>query len=141
MASVELVGADTVLKILNNLVSQDMRPMILRDIARKPALTAANRARDLMPIGDTGKTARTIGILKVKNPKWTFVEVGFRGRSLGHIYMSGSVIKRRKRGSVKGFPWLFEKTGSTLRTSLRQDLKVDITKVFIRAFKKKGMGT
>ncbi len=139
MASVELLGADKLIRVLKELTTDDMRPFVLREIARRPAMKAAQIARNLMPIGETGETARTIGILKVKNPKWTFVEVGFRGRSLGHIYMSGAVIRRQKRGSVKGFPWLFEKTG-TASQGLRGAMKVDVTKVFVRAFKRRGLG-
>jgi len=139
MANVELIGADKLIRTLKELVPVDMRPMVLREIARKPALKAANTARALLPIGDTGQTARTIGVLKVRNPKWTFVEVGFRGQSLGHIYMSGPVIRRRKRGSVKGFPWLFNKTGA-MSQHLKGNLKVDVTKLFVSAFKKRGLG-
>lgn len=139
MAKLEIIGLDKLKRTLDRVVSTEMRPMVLREIARKPAMRASNIARQLMPIGDTGATSRTIGILKVRNPKWSFVEVGFRGRSLGHIYMSGSVITRRKRGSVKGFPWLFNKTGN-VAGSMKGELKTDITKVFVRAFRKQGLG-
>jgi len=53
--------------------------------------------------------------------------------------MSGNIIRRRKRGSVKGFPWLFEKTGKQAQ-GFKGDLKVDLTKVFVRAFRRKGIG-
>ncbi len=139
MARVELVGASRLTSALHGLVSDDMRPMVLREIARRPAMKAANIARHLMPIGDTGKTAKTIGILKVKNPKWTFVEVGFRGRSLGHIYMSGAEIRRQKRGTVRGFPWLFEKTGQNAQ-GLKGEMRVDVTKLFVKSFQKRGLG-
>lgn len=139
MASVELIGKDKLLRAFKEIIPVDMRPMVLREIARKPALKAGNIARVLLPIGDTGATAKTIGILKVKNPKWTFVEVGFRGRSLGHIYMSGHVITRRKRGSVKGFPWLFQKTGIRA-AGMKGELKTDLTKLFVRSFKRRGIG-
>jgi len=139
MAKVEIVGLEKVKRAINRVVPEDMRPAVLRDIAAKPAMKAAGIARHLMPIGDTGRTAKTIGILKVKNPRYTFVEVGFRGRSLGHIYMSGTVINRRKRGSVKGFPWLFEKTGQSAQ-GLKGEMKVDITRTFVRGIKRRGVG-
>lgn len=139
MANIEILGLDKLKDTIRNVVPTEMRPMLLRELSRKPATKAANIARQLLPIGDTGKTAKTIGILKIRNPKDTWVEVGFRGRSLGHIYMSGNIITRRKRGQVKGFPWLFRKTGAE-SMSLRGDMKVDITKVFVRAFKKRGIG-
>lgn len=139
MAKVEIIGLERLKQTIRNVVPTEMRPMVLRELAKKPAMKAAGAARVLLPIGDTGATARTIGVLKVRNPRWTFVEVGFRGRSLGHIYMSGSVITRRKRGSVKGFPWLFEKTGQQSQ-AWKGDMKVDLTKLFVRAFKKRGIG-
>jgi hypothetical protein len=95
----------------------------------------------LQPIGNTGQTAKTIGILRVKNLNQTFNEVGYRGRSLGHIYTSGNIIRRSKRGIVKGFPWLFSTAGQQMASSGRSEMKADITKVFVRAFKKRGVGS
>lgn len=139
MAKVEIIGLDR-LKNVFSMIPNDTRPMVLRDIARKPALRGGQIARQLQPIGDTGATAKTIGVLKVKNAKQPFVEVGYRGRSLGHIYTSGETIRRDKRGSVKGFPWLFKKAGDQLGSTGRAELKADLTKVFVRAFKSRGVG-
>lgn len=137
MASVEIVGLEKLKNAFSSL-PDDLRPAILREIARNPATSAARTARQLMPIGDTGATAKTIGTLKVKNSKQTFVEVGFRGRSLGHIYMSGTLIRRRGRGVVKGFPWLFTRTGTAIKTSGKSELKADLSKVIARGFRKRG---
>lgn len=139
MAKVEIIGLDKIKNVIN-MVPNDMRPMVLRDLARKPALRGGQIARQLQPIGDTGATAKTIGVLKVKNSKQPFVEVGYRGRSLGHIYTSGESISRKNRGTVKGFPWLFKKAGDQLDASGRAEMKADITKVFVRAFKNRGVG-
>lgn len=139
MAKVEILGLDKLKSVINQ-VPNDMRPIVLRDLARKPALRGSRIARDLQPIGDTGETAKTIGVLKVKNSKQPYVEVGYRGRSLGHIYVSKDVIKRAKRGSVEGFPWLFKKAGDSLSSSGKAEMRSDITKVFVRAFKKRGVG-
>lgn len=139
MANVEIIGADELKAVLRDMVPYDLRPPVLREIARKPANKAANIARQLMPIGDTGRTAKTIGTLKVKNPKATYLEVGFRGQSLGHIYMSAPLIKRRKRGTVKGFPWLFNRTGE-ITSGLKINLATDMTKAFVKAFRRRGLG-
>lgn len=139
MAKVEIIGLEKIKSVLNA-VREDMRPYVLRDIARKPAQKAANVARQLQPIGDTGQTARTIGVLKVKNTKQPFVEVGYRGRSLGHIYTSAPTIARSKRGVVKGFPWIFERSGKVISSNGKAELKKDVTRVFVRAFKKRGVG-
>ena len=139
MSSVEIKGLDQ-LKVALRALPGDLTPYILRDLARKPALKGAQTARVLMPIGDTGATAKTIGIRKVRNAKQTFVEVGFRGRSLGHIYMSGDRIVRSKRGTVKGFPWLFSRSGDAIKVSGKAEMKVDISKVIARGLKKRGYG-
>lgn len=137
--NIEIQGLDRLQMAFRNM-PYEMRPMVLREISRKPANRAALRARQLQPIGDTGRTAQTIGIVRVKNPNQTWVEVGYRGRSLGHIYLSRDVITRRGRGSIKGFPWLFTRAGNELSSIIKTELKVDLTKVFIRGFKKYGIG-
>ena len=137
MAKIEIQGLDKLKSALKSL-PRDLQPMILRDIARKPAQRAAQVARQLQPIGDSGATGRTIGVRKVSNPRQTYVEVGYRGRSLGHIYMSGPTITRSKRGSVKGFPWLFKTTGEQVRASGKSMLKADLSKVIGRSLRKRG---
>jgi len=137
MAKIEIQGLDRLRGALKSL-PKDLQPAILRDIARKPAMRASAVARSLQPIGDRGVTARTIGVLKTKNPRHTFVDVGYRGRSLGHIYMSGPTISRNKRGTVKGFPWLFKNTGEQVRTSGRASLKADISKIIGRSLRRRG---
>ncbi len=139
MAKVEIVGLEKLRGVFKQ-VPNDLRPYILRDMARKPANRGSGIARHLQPIGDTGATAKTIGVLKVKNNKQPYVEVGYRGRSLGHIYVSATAIKRTKRGTIKGFPWLFKKTGNALSSSGKAEMRADVTKAFVRAFKSRGVG-
>lgn len=139
MAKVEILGLEKVRAAFKG-AGMDLTPYVLRDMARKPAIRGANIARHLQPIGESGATAKTIGVTRVKNPKQPFVEVGYRGRSLGHIYTSGETITRSKRGTVKGFPWLFKKAGDTLGASGRNELRVDLTKAFVRSFKSRGVG-
>lgn len=140
MAKVEIVGLGKLQQALSRGLPSDLTPYVLREIARKPAQSASRVARDYMPIGDTGATGRTIGVRKVANAKQTFVEVGFRGRSLGHIYISGETITRKGRGTVKGFPWLFRKTGEAVKVSGKAELKMDMSKLIARGLKKRGYG-
>lgn len=136
---VEIIGLEK-LKAALKAIPMDMQPPVLRDLARPVSTKGAQIARTLQPIGHTGVTVKTIGILKVKNSKQTFIEVGYRGRSLGHIYMSGATITRSKRGTVKGFPWLFSKTGDSLKGSGKMELNRDISRFIARQFKKRGYG-
>jgi hypothetical protein len=140
MAKVEIVGLNELKYALAKGLPSDMTPYVLREISRKPAQSASKVARDLMPIGETGATGRTIGVRKVNNQKQTFVEVGFRGRSLGHIYISADTISRRGRGTVKGFPWLFRRTGEAVKVSGKTELRKDIGVLIARSLKKRGYG-
>ena len=140
MAKVEIVGLDKLRNALSRGLPSDMTPYVLRELARKPAQSASKVARDLQPIGDTGETARTIGVRKVANAKQTFVEVGYRGRSLGHIFLSAPTISRRNRGVVKGFPWLFVRTGEAIKVSGKAELKKDMSLLIARGLKKRGYG-
>ena len=135
--TVEIQGLDRLNAVFKNMPNE-MRPYVLRAIATKPAQRAALRARQLQPIGNSGVTARTIGIRRVKNTSQPFVEVGYRGRSLGHIFASRDRITRFKRGTIKGFPWIFKRAGQELGDSMRKEMNVDLTKVFVRGFKKYG---
>lgn len=138
MAKIEILGLDKLKRTLSKSLPADLHPGVLREIARKPAARAASLARQLQPIGDTGRTARTIGVRKVSNPKQPYVEVGYRGQSLGHIYISGPVITRHNRGSVMGFPGLFKTTGEKMKASGKKELKTDISKVIGRSLRRRG---
>ncbi len=137
MSKIEIEGLDKLKRALNSLPGE-VRPLVLRGVATKPAKRAAVVARRMQPIGETGETAKTIGILKVKNSNQPFVEVGYRGRSLGHIYTSAETITRRGRGTIKGFPQLFHRAGDDIRTSAQKEMNVDITNILKRGMRKFG---
>ena len=137
MANIEILGLDKWKRATMSLPNE-IGPPVLRKVATGPANKAAAEARRLQPIGNTGQTARTIGILKVKNSKQPFVEVNYRGRSLGHIYTSGETITRSKRGSVKGFPQIFHKAGDNIRGTAQREMNADITKILVQGLKKYG---
>ncbi len=134
---VEIIGLDKLQRMLATL-APELKPPVLREIARKPAQRAASIARNLFPYGSTDKTTRSIGTLKVKNSKQTFVQVGFRGRSKGYIFISKDVIHRKNRGSIKGTPWLFHRAGDLIGSIGKSELKADISKVIARHFRKSG---
>ena len=135
--NIEILGLEK-LKTALSAMPEEMRPYVLREISRGPAQKAVVEARRLQPIGETGQTARTIGILRVKNPRQTWVEVSYKGRSLGHIYTSAESITRRGRGTIKGFPSIFKEAGENIRSGAVIEMKKDLTKVFVRGMKKFG---
>jgi hypothetical protein len=139
---IEIQGLAEFNRFLQTQVPDEVRPLVIRGIARKPALKAVQEARRLQPIGDTGVTARTIGILKVRDQKQTWVEVGYKGRSLGHIFTTPKKqiqwVVRQKRGRIKTFMWLFQRAGDNIQGIAMRDMKNDITNVLVRAFKRSG---
>lgn len=134
MPNIEIVGLDRLVNGIRS-IPNDLRPFVIRGIAAKPAQRAARKARTLLPIGDSGKTASSIGVLRVRNPKQTYVEVGFRGRSVGYIYISKDTIHRANRGDVKGFPWLFRRAGESLG-EIKREMAYDFSQLFARTFKR-----
>lgn len=139
---IEIQGLSEFNRFLSTTVPDEVRPSIIRGIARKPALRAVQEARRLQPIGETGVTARTIGILRVANPRQTWVEVGYKGRSLGHIFTTPKkqlqYVVRKNRGRIKTFMWLFERAGQNISDVARNDIKTDITNILVRAFRRRG---
>jgi hypothetical protein len=135
---VEIIGLENLKAALTRSIPAELRPALLRAIATKPAQRAAAIARALFPYGSTGRTVRTIGVMKVKNAKQPYVEVGFRGQSLGYIYVSKAVITRKKRGSVKGTPWLFHRAGDRIEGTGKNEMKVDISRAIAKSLKKHG---
>jgi len=135
---IEITGLSEFNHFLRSSLPDEVRPLVIRQIARRPALKAVQEARRLQPIGDTGKTASTIGIMRVANPMQTWVEVGYKGRSLGNIYTSRNLIVRYKRGTIKGFPWIFQRAGDNIQGEAMNDMGKDITNVLVRAFRKRG---
>jgi hypothetical protein len=134
---VEIIGLENLKAALKSL-PLEMRAPTLRAIATKPAQRAAAIARALFPYGKSGRTARTIGVMKVRDKRQPYVEVGFRGQSLGYIYVSKNVVTRKKRGSVKGVPWLFHRSGDRIEGGTKNELKVNLTRVMARQLKRYG---
>lgn len=134
---IEIQGLDKLQQALRG-VNQEFRPYILRTIATKPARKAVMAAKHLQPIGETGQTAGTINVLRPRNHAQTWVEVGYKGRSLGHIYTSGETIVRHKRGTLKGFPTLFKRAGEQVGSVILKELSVDLTSLFVRYMRRRG---
>lgn len=142
---IEIQGLSEFNRFLSTTVPNEVRPSIIRGIARKPALKAVHEARRLQPVGDTGQMARTIGILRVKDPRQTWVEVGYKGRSKGHIFTTPKKqllvvrhTRKKDRWKINTFMWLFERAGQNISSVARNDIKSDITNILVRAFRRRG---
>ena len=95
---IEIVGLEPLTKALKNL-PQEVEASVIRNVARKPANKIVSLARKLFPVKRTGVTKRTFGILKVKDRKQRFLEIGIKGKSLAWIFMQCAFGREKKSGA------------------------------------------
>jgi len=136
MANIEIRGVEK-LKMALQAIPTEIRPMVLRGVSAKPAQKVAAEARRIQPIGETGRTAKTIGVKRVVNQKEPFVRVGYKGRSLGNIYTSGEYIVRRT-GTLEGFPRLFHAAADKMAASCQREMNIELSRIIVRGLKKYG---
>jgi hypothetical protein len=136
---IEIVGLEPLLKGLGSL-EEELAPTIIRNVARKPANKIVSLARKLFTIKDTGVTKRTFGILKVKDRKQRFLEIGVKGRSLAWIFMLGAKDREKKSGAetgnIKPIGNVIWKAADKLETSVTKEMAVDLNKVIARSLRK-----
>jgi hypothetical protein len=122
-------------------IPKEVEASVVRNIARKPSNKIISVARHLLP-SDSGVTARSLGILKVKDRKQMFVELGIKaGRSLAYIYMFWKGHGRVKKtgestGKIKPTGNVIERAADKLRNTTMREMAVDISKVIAKAFKR-----
>lgn len=137
---IELVGLEPLLKALKNM-PDEFTGNVIRNIARKPGNKVVSLARKLFPYKDTGVTKRTFGILKVKDLKQRFIEIGVKGQSLAWIFMSGAFGRKKKStgaetGDIKPVGNVIHKAGDQLASSIKKEMAVDLNKILIRGLKR-----
>jgi hypothetical protein len=139
-ATVEIQGLDKLKGVFDRL-PKELSASIIRNIARKASVPIIKEARHLVP-QDTGVTARSIGVLKVRHQLQPYVEVGFKGRSLGPIYLVGAQNRRKRSGastgSVDKIPNPFHRAADSAGEQTKREMKLDIGKVIARYFRRKG---
>ncbi|HYG02108.1 MAG TPA: hypothetical protein VD927_06650 [Chryseosolibacter sp.] len=142
VSGVELDGLKE-LRILFEKMPEEVDASVVRNIARKPANKIAAWARKKFRFKKSGKSKRSIGILKVKSLKQTFLEIGVKGRSLAYIFMFWRGIERKKKsgastGEIEGTGNVIQEAAGELETSATKEIAVDISKVIAKAVKRYG---
>lgn len=136
---IEIQGLEELRKAFKNL-PEEVDASVIRNIARKPANKIVSEARKLFTPKKTGATKRTFGVLKVKNMKQKFLEIGVKGRSLAWIFIQGATGRKKKSGAetgeIKSIGNVFEKAADGLGDSVTKEISVDITKAIAKAIKK-----
>lgn len=139
MAKVEIVGIEKLRDTLKGF-DKELESSIIRNIARKVSNPLIKAARVNTPI-KTGRTRRTIGVLKVKNRKQPFIEIGFRGQSLGYLFIKGTKDRRSKNGKtwkgVKAYD-MFEKASEQAGNHTKKEYNLEIGKVIAKHLRRKG---
>lgn len=137
---IELQGLEPLLKAFKNM-PDDVGPSVIRNIARKPANRIVSLARKLFTLKDTGVTKRTFGILKVKDKRQKFLEIGVKGRSLAWIFMLGAKDRKKdstgaETGDIKPIGNVIWKAADSLGGSATKEIAVDLNKILARSFRK-----
>lgn len=137
---IEIEGLQELRKAFNGL-PKELEASVIRNIARKPANKIVSLARRLFRFKLTGFTKRSFGILKVKDRRQMFIEVGVKGRSLAWIFMQGAFNRRKKTtgaktGDIKPIGNVIEEAAGNLDTAILKEMSVDITKIIAKGLKR-----
>lgn len=139
VSHVEIQGLKELEKCFRNL-PQEVNASVVRNVARKPANKIVSLARKLFPFKDTGATKKSFGILKVKDQKQKYLEVGVKGRSLAWIFMLGATGRKKKSGAETGD---IQPIGNVIQDAAGDvgkqglnEMSVDLTKVIAKAVRK-----
>ena len=136
---IEIVGLEPLTKALKNL-PQEVEASVIRNVARKPANKIVSLARKLFPVKRTGVTKRTFGILKVKDRKQRFLEIGIKGKSLAWIFMQGAFGREKKSGAstgdIKPVGNVIQEAAGSEGPAAMKEMQVDISKVIAKGLKK-----
>lgn len=141
VSKIEIVGLKDLTKCLEHL-PQEVNASGIRNVARKPANKIVSLARKLFTYKDTGVTKKSFGILKVKDQKQTFLEIGVKGRSLAWIFMLGAKNRQKKSGAGTGdiapIGNVIQKAAGDIGKSGLSEMEVDLTKAIAKAVRKYG---
>jgi hypothetical protein len=139
VSKIEIQGLDELRKAFKN-VPEELEASVIRAIARKPGNKIVSLARKLFKPKDTGVTKRTFGILRVKDNKQKFIEIGIKGRSLAWIFMQGAFNRKKKSGAstgdIKPIGNVIQEAAGKLESAVTKDIAVDLNKTIARGLKR-----
>jgi hypothetical protein len=139
VSKIEIQGLDELRKAFKN-VPEELEASVIRAIARKPGNKIVSLARKLFKPKDTGVTKRTFGILRVKDNKQKFIEIGVKGRSLAWIFMHGAFNRKKKSGAstgdIKPIGNVIQEAAGKLESAVTKEIAVDLNKTIARGLKR-----
>jgi hypothetical protein len=136
---IEIKGLEPLQQAFKHLPAE-FEASVVRNIARKPGNKVVSLARKLFTVKDTGVTKRTFGILRVRNKKQRFIEIGVKGRSLAWIFMKGAFDRKKKSGAktgdIKPLGNVIKRAGQMLAGTVTKEMTIDFNKVIVQAWRK-----
>lgn len=142
VAKVEILGLRELQNAFKGL-PKELEASVIRNVARKPANKIVSLARKMFKLRKTGATKRTFGILKVKDLKQKFLEIGIKGRSLAWIFMQGATGRKKKSGAstgdIKPIGNVIQEAAGSLDKVATKEMSVDLTKIIARGLRKYGV--
>jgi ethanolamine utilization microcompartment shell protein EutL len=140
VSGIQIEGLEELQRAFKN-VPEEVNASVIRNIARKPANKVVSLARKMFTIKKSGASKRSLGILKVKNNKQKFIEIGIKGRSLAYIFMFWKGMERKKKsgastGEIKPVGNVIQEAAGQLQSQVNKEISVDITKVIAKAIKR-----
>jgi hypothetical protein len=142
VSGIEIQGLDQLQRALKGL-PEEVNASVIRNIARKPANKIVSLARKKFTRNKTGRTKRSFGILKIKNQKQKFLEIGVKGRSLAWIHLSGAVGRKKKSGAKTGdidaLGNIFQDAAGEVGATVTKEMSVDIGKIIGKGLRKYGV--
>jgi hypothetical protein len=136
---IEIQGLEEVKRALSE-VPGALNASATRNIVRKPANKIAAFARKLFTVKDTGKSKRSLKILKVRDKKQTFLEIGVSGRSLAWIFMLGAKDRQKTSGASTGdiqpIGNVIKEAGDKMRSETLEMIAKDCKAVIEKVLKK-----
>jgi hypothetical protein len=141
---IELKGLPEVKKALSQ-VPEAINASATRNIVRKTANKIAAYARKLFTIKDKGATKRSLKVLKVRDKRQKFLEIGVSGRSLAWIFMLGAKDRKKKSGaetgSIQPIGNVIHKAGEDMREQALSMIASDYKRVIDKVIKKYFRGS
>lgn len=140
VSGIEIEGIAELRKAFSN-VPKEVEASVIRNIARKPANRIVSMARKLFKFKKSGFTKRSFGVLKVRDAKQKFLEVGIKGRSLAWIFMQGAYSRKKKStgaetGDIAPIGNVIQDAAGNLGSSVTKEMSIDLTKTIAKAIKK-----
>lgn len=141
ISGIQIDGLQELQAAFKNL-PEEVNASVIRNVARKPAGKVVSKAREiagyLLPMSDT---KRIFKILKVKDLKQKFIEVGISGKSFAYIFMFSKNRNRKKKsgentGTIKPVGNIVQMAAGEVDGTVMREMNIELSKTIAKAIKR-----